>query len=71
MECKWPRQYKGDCSCAEDAGCGRGDGELLARGWLEVNEGESESGQMKCSSLSLRGVFPSIISTESHKRSTY
>lgn len=34
---------------------------MLAGGWLEVNEGES--GQMK--SLSLRGVFPSMISTES------
>lgn len=34
---------------------------MLAGGWLEVNEGES--GQMK--SLSLRGVFLSMISTVS------
>lgn len=40
MECKWPRQYKGVCSCADDAESSQGVGELLARGWLGVNEGE-------------------------------
>lgn len=41
MEHKWPRQHKGVCSCADDAVTGPGGGgELLARGWLGVNEGE-------------------------------